>query len=341
MMSEKLAKFYDLKIQQKELEITERRQRLEAAEAQKTQLTLPAMAMVSGALELRPDAQGLSGAVDQLEQYEAWLESWLECKIAAILGKRGSGKSVLIGKIAEYLNAKYGTQIFWVGLPPQARQFLPKWIQMVDSVDQCPPNSFVVTDEAGVNYLSLAFNTDRNKLLRMQLMIARHKNCSMAFAVQSSRDMDASIVRLADCFIFKEPSLHQPLSERQDMKGMAKKAALVFEQIPKDERRQAAYVFDSSFEGVIKSALPSFWSEELSHIYATLDLNKIQADSVKRKELQQVTTQEAKLLDMASLDKNILELKRQGEGIERIAKTLGCTPWRVRKTLESAGRQNP
>jgi len=29
----------------------------------------------------------------------------------------------------------------------------------------------VIVDEAGLNYLSLAFNTDRNKLLRKYLMI--------------------------------------------------------------------------------------------------------------------------------------------------------------------------
>jgi hypothetical protein len=88
-----------------------------------------------------------------------------------------------------------------------------------------------------------------------------------AFAVKSSRDMDAVITRLADCFIWKEPPLHAPLSERQDMKRMAKQAALIFEQIPKEEKTQSAYVFGSSFQGIIKSSLPSFWSSEFSHIY--------------------------------------------------------------------------
>jgi hypothetical protein len=163
----------------------------------------------------------------------------------------------------------------------------------------------------------------------------------MAFAVQSSRDMDNSIVRLCDSFIFKEPSLHQPLSERPDLKGMAKKAALVFDQIPKDERRQAAYVFDSDFEGLITSALPSFWSEELSHVYGNLNLADVQGQATKRNELQRVVVEETKLLDIASLDKNILELRKQGDGIETIAKSLGCTPWRVRKTIETAERQHP
>jgi hypothetical protein len=211
---------------------------------------------------------------------------------------------------------------------------------MVDSVEQCPPDSFVIVDEAGLNYLSLAFNTDRNKLLRKYLMIVRHKNCSMVFAAQSSRDIDASILRLADGFIFKQPSLHQAQSERQDMKEMTKKAAKVFEQIPKEERIQSAYVIDNTFEGVIKCALPSFWSEELSHIYSNLDFNKMQSVSVKRSELQEVTDKETKLLGTASLDKRILELRKQGDGLGTIAGKLNCTIWRVRKVTDGIEKQN-
>jgi hypothetical protein len=64
----------------------------------------------------------------------------------------------------------------------------------------------------------------------------------------------------------------------------------------------------------------------------------MRADTQTRNELQKIETQENKLLDMATLDKNILQLKTQGDGIDTIAKTLGCTQWRVRKTLEGMGR---
>jgi hypothetical protein len=121
---------------------------------------------------------------------------------------------------------------------------------------------------------------------------------------------------------------------------MAKKAAAVFKEIPQGEKRESAYVFDDDFTGIIKCTLPSFWSEDLSHVYAHFDLASMQQQAVKSQQLQKVVVQETKLLDVASLDKQILELRRQGNGIEKIARTLGCSVWRVRKCLESLRDSN-
>jgi hypothetical protein len=156
----------------------------------------------------------------------------------------------------------------------------------------------------------------------------------MVVAVQSSRDLEYSVVRQADSIIFREPGMHQPDSERPDIRPMAKKAATVFREIPKDEKRECAFVFDDNFTGLIMCSLPSFWTEDLSHIYAHFDLARMQQQVVMNRQLQNVVVQETKLLDEASLDKQILELRRQGVSIEKIARDLGCTVWRVRKCLE-------
>jgi len=166
-------------------------------------------------------------------------------------------------------------------------------------------------------------------------MIARQRHISLAFAAQSSVDVDWSIVRQSDSIIFKEPGLNQPETERPDIRPKAKKAALAFAKMPKDERVEAAYVFDHSFEGIIKSTLPSFWTEDLSHIYAHLDLNELEREGKSKQELEKAINGKAKELNDATLDRQILELRRQGEGIERIAKTLGCKVWRVRKALSA------
>jgi hypothetical protein len=171
--------------------------------------------------------------------------------------------------------------------------------------------------------------------MRRLLMIARQRHISLAFAAQSSRDVDWSIVRQADSVIFKEPGLNQADNERPDIRAKAKRAAQVFAGIPKQEKIEAAYVSDDSFEGIIKSTLPSFWTEDLSHIYAHVDLSKIEREGKERQELDGAINSEVKQLTDASLDKQILQLRQHGEGIERIAKTLGCSVWRVRKCLAS------
>ena len=127
--------------------------------------------------------------------------------------------------------------------------------------------------------------------------------------------------------------MHQPDSERPDIRAMARKAAVAFKEIPKDERLESAYVFDDDFTGIIKCTLPSFWSEDLSHVYAHFDLASMQQQVAKRDELQNAVVEETKLLNAASLDKRILEL-RKDHGIDAIARILGCSQYRVRKCLE-------
>jgi energy-coupling factor transporter ATP-binding protein EcfA2 len=332
---EKQLRILDLKIQEKELYIEERKQRLETAQTQKSQLNIPTVVeVVSGALEIIANPDGLVGSPEQSEGYALWLDSFEDGKVILVLGRRGSGKTALAAKIGEYMAARHKMPIYWIGLPEQARSLLPSWVHMVSSPDQCPIGCLIIIDEAGLHFLSLAFATDQNRLLRALLMVCRQRHSSLVVAVQSSRDLEYSVVRQADSIIFREPGMHQPESERPDIRSMAKKAAAVFKEIPQDEKRESAFVFDDNFTGVIKCSLPSFWSEDLSHVYAHFDLVSMQQQVVNHHQLQKVVVQETKLLDAASLDKQILELRRQGYGIERIAKGLGCTVWRVRKCLE-------
>jgi len=336
MLGERQLKLLDMKIQQKEFEMQMARQRLENAEAQSLEAGPQLRTeVISGALEVAADPDGLTDSGEETEGYTAWLDSCQDGKVILILGRRGSGKTALAAKIAEYAMAKYRMPIYWIGLPEQARSLLPNWITLVDSPEQCPMGCFMIIDEAGIQYLSLAFNTDRNRLLRGLLMICRHRHCSLVFAVQSSRDLEYAIIRQSDTLVFKQPSLHQPESERPDVRPRAKKAALVFKDIPKDKRIESALVFDDDFEGLITSSVPSFWSEKLSNIYANFDLTSIENQVRRGNELKRVTVEETKLLNEASLDKDILELRQRGHGIKSIAKNLGCTEWRVRKCLSS------
>jgi hypothetical protein len=334
MLSERQLRILDLQIEQKMMEMESRRQRLEEAETQKSELALPSgTEVVSGALEVTADPEGLFGSAEA-EGYALWLDSFAAGKVMLIMGRRGSGKTALAAKIGEFAMAKFRMPVYWIGLPEQARDLLPHWISMAHSPDQCPVGCFIIIDEAGLHFLSLAFATDQNRLLRALLMVCRQRHSSLVLAVQSSRDLEYSVVRQADSIIFREPGMHQPDSERPDIRAMARQAALAFKNMSKEEKLESAYVFDDDFTGIIKCTLPSFWSEDLSHVYAHFDLSAMQQEVAKRDELQKTVVEETKLLDAASLDRDILELRQQGYGIEKIAKTLGCTIWRVRKCLK-------
>jgi len=266
--------------------------------------------------------------------YLKWLESFDGGgKIVMILGRRDSGKSALAGKLAEYLFATFGVPIYWLALPPAAANLLPNWVHLVDSPEQCPDGAFVICDEAGLSYLSLAFNTDRNRLLRAFLMICRHRRVSLVFCCQSSRDAEYSICRQADTLIFKEPGLYQADSERPDLRKRVRLATEMFQQMPEEERKSAAVVFDNLFHGVLRSSLPSFWSSDLSHIYRSFDFPAMKLQVERRYELKEVVKAETKLLDAANFDRQVLELRRHDMGIDAIRKALGCSQYKVREAL--------
>jgi hypothetical protein len=127
--------------------------------------------------------------------------------------------------------------------------------------------------------------------------------------------------------------MHQPETERVDIRPLARKAALAFQGMTPEESLESAYVFDDDFEGIIKFSPPSFWTEELSHVYAHLDLSAIEKEVETRKALRNTVVEASHQLNEASLDSKILEL-RKDHGIDAIARILNCSQYRVRKCLE-------
>ena len=314
-------KMYAFKLEEKEMAIEEKWRILGEAKAEKAELDLPeAETVIDGALTIPQDKGGIVFP-DEPEGYQEWLDSLPYGKVILILGRRGSGKTALAARISEFISATYGLAVYWIGLPSaEGHALLPRWIKLVNSPEQCPPGSIILADEAGLRYASLAFNTRENQLLRSLLMITRHRNSSLVFAVQSSRDLENSVIRQAD-------------TERRDLQPIPKKAAEVFQRIPKDKRAASAMVFDDMFTGLISTTLPSFWSNELSHVYQYVDLGQLEARGKRAGELDQAVREGTKMLEANSLDSQILKLRSEGLGVEKIAKILGCKVYRVRKCL--------
>jgi hypothetical protein len=59
----------------------------------------------------------------------------------------------------------------------------------------------------------------------------------------------------------------------------------------------------------------------------------LEARGKRARELDQVVREETKMLETDLLDSQILKLRSEGLGIEKIAKILGCKVYRVRKCL--------
>ena len=86
---------------------------------------------------------------------------------------------------------------------------------------------------------------------------------------QESRSIDKNIASSANVIIFKEPGILQSEFERPELNYLAKKASEAFASI-NGNKQQWSYVYapDTSFSGLMKNGLPSFWKPELGRIFA-------------------------------------------------------------------------
>lgn len=320
----------NFKVEEKEMKLDKARYSPGNPIAARTDITVRVRTeLISGALEIGANADGFGGSVEQQDAHK-WAQSLNVGKVILILGRRGSGKTALAAKVVEFCQAFHKMPGFWLGLPSIAKTLLPTWINIVDCLEQCPKNAVVICDEAGLEFLSLNFTKKRNLDLRKMLFVARQRKMIFVFAAQHSRDIDASIMRMVDCVIFKEPSLTQPENERREILTKAKRAASAFKQIPPERRLAAAYVIDHSYEGIIESKLPSFWSEGLSNIYGDLNLADLNGQP---RQLTSGSADNGHAIDESERFQNIKELDATGKSLREIADIVDCTVWQVRKCL--------
>jgi hypothetical protein len=326
-------KLTEWKVAEKELQLEKTRHQSTVMSIQRSEMDLIVRTeVITGALELAATSGGLVVSDEQQEASQEWQES-LAGRVILILGKKGSGKSSTGAMLGEYMQAVFGTPFYWLGIPKWAQKLLPIWVRIVDSLGQCSNDCFVLIDESGLQFLSLKFAGKRNVDLRQELMLCRQKNRTIVFCAQSSRDVDESIIRLSNCTIYKEPGLTAATSERREVQTYAIKATQIFKQISKEERQRVACVFDENFEGIIQCNLPSFWSEELSNAYGYLGPSDISGQNGSQRIYRSMPGNKPRLSSANVSDEEIRELHRKGYGYERIAKTLGCTVYRVRQCL--------
>ena len=181
--------------------------------------------------------------------------------ILSIVGRRGSGKSVLGFSLLENVYAKTGRKAFVMGVD---QKLIPRWIGSVNSIEEVDNNSILLIDEGAISFSSRESMSKKNRELGKMLAVARHKDLTLIFITQNTGMMDKSVLNLTDTLIFKEGSLLQEKMERAAMKDFYESSSRALNAIPKNQRKAYAYIFDDDFEGLIKADLPSFWSTNIS-----------------------------------------------------------------------------
>jgi len=328
ILQERRARLYDLEITKAQLEVERQRQRLEAGD----HVALPSGANepIQGALDFRADPSGISG--EARSGYMAWLDSLELGKVILILGKRGSGKTAFACKLGEYVFAVHQTPVWLVGIPEEISIYLPRWMSIAQDIDQVDLGAFIVVDESGLQYMAMRYQSDTNTIMRKLLMVARHRKQSVVFICQVASDVDKSIVRQADCIVFKQPTLMQPKNDRPEVRDAAARALKIFEPLPKDEKLRTAYIHDGDFNGVLQYDLPDYWREELSFAFANVPLTPL--NEGKADDTADDTGNVLANLNDAEMKRRVLEMRRDGMSQTKIAGVLGVGRKRIRTALD-------
>ena len=133
--------------------------------------------------------------------------------IGIILGARGTGKSAIGMRLLENIHSQKNRKCYAMGFKD-----LPKWIKVVENIEEIKNNSLVLIDEGGILFSSRDSMKNANKLLTELLLIARHKDLQILFISQSSANLEINAIRQADYLILKPSSLLQKDFERKKIK---------------------------------------------------------------------------------------------------------------------------
>jgi len=158
------------------------------------------------------------------------------------------------------------------------------------------------------------------KAMSQLVNLSRQREQTLIFVSQEARQVDRNIASSANVVIFKDLGILQLEFDRRELDKIAVQAKQAFAGINGDKRAWSyIYAPDSDFMGLVENSLPSFWSEKLSHIFATV--GEIIARPPKKTPLEQ-RIEKAK------------QFKQQGLSLGQIAKLMGVSKATIKNYLE-------
>lgn len=193
-----------------------------------------------------------------------------------ILGAQGTGKSCLAFWLLEILHHQSRCLAFRI--PREGASYIAPWLGIIHDLNDAPPGSIVLVDEAYLSLFARESLTKRNRELTKVVNLARQKNLGLIFVAHEARHIDKNILSCIDTLVIKKPAPLQVALDRSFLKSYLLKAQSVFQGKSDSASKATSYVgfSPSGFEGVLQNPKPSFWSDELSHIFASGNLGNVE-----------------------------------------------------------------
>ena len=203
-----------------------------------------------------------------------WTDIIRVSTVNIIVGKKGMGKSALAYFLLEKVAAEYHLKPVVVGIPREKRHLLPD-ITIAESIDDAVmmENACILIDEGT---LMLPAGKDLERLVMSVLSLSRQRHQIVFFVFHSSRDVGSRILRGIDTVLVKTPSKRQIDQGSKDNWWYSILTEARSKLRTKKDAKRYVYVDceEPEFRGLMENGLPSFWSEELSEVWAGIKLSQ-------------------------------------------------------------------
>jgi len=202
--------------------------------------------------------------------------------VVLIIGGRGKGKSALGHNLIEMFH-KQKLSVYMLILPQlrkKLKELLPKWINLIESIDEAPENCLILCDEAALKYHAHKWQKKETQIMENIISISRHRKQTIIFITHITRKFSITLLDL-DVLICKKPGFFHTLIERGGFKKLVEEAEKEFKKLlPTEDIMKYNYVFSEKYTGIIQTGLCSYWSEDLSEAFAGLSLEEEDKDKL-------------------------------------------------------------
>jgi hypothetical protein len=248
-------------------------------------------------------------SIDNQTKLEYILKTLAEKSVIALVcGIRGSGKTALMLYLAEEIHKRYPYKKLCI---LQSNLDLPDWIEQTEDIFDVPEGSIVLFDEASLSIAARNAMSRYSKDVSGLLAISRHQGLTIIFCSQHSGLVDVNVLRMADVFIFKILSWEEVSSPAEHEKISPLLSYLKYMMPTSNEE---SLFTDGEKWYLVRTPLPSFWSDNISKTYRKLTYSEAVAfvkNSLKRKMPAKNILNQLKIRGMSMTENEIKEIAKK------------------------------
>lgn len=189
--------------------------------------------------------------------------------VVTVLGKRGSGKTATGFYIAQNMvDERDDLTPVAVGFPEHAHRHFPGRWKHVDTMEQAPPHSVAVVDEANRTFHARDWHEHGGDDMSSYLNLQRQCNRTVIYVSQSARQLDMTIPLESDAVLFKQPGAMHSRLERSSMRDLVDEAKENFDTLPNDlDKRNYVYVYDNDGAELLETDKPGWFTDQVSNAF--------------------------------------------------------------------------